>query len=186
LGLTINKKMMKTTKEGVPVLTLHEVEIFIKKWNEKDRPKGILLLGPTGHGKSTLMKAQNWAYEWPNKETRTCSYDMKEIVNRYEQYGILISADQLTLAQPNKLVYFDDLGWERTAHRYGAKVNLMDELVDKYRGASYTSNLNLERLTEKYGERVVSRLKEYCYVISLQDNDFRKLNSVQEIEQFLN
>jgi len=110
---------------------------------------------------------------------------MKDIVNLYEQTGTLVTDDQLKNAQPNKLVYFDDLGAERTAHRYGAKVNLMEEIIDKYKGASYTSNLNLERLTEKYGERVVSRLKEYCYIISLNDTDFRQLNDCQEIENLI-
>ncbi len=176
---------MKTTKEGVPVLTLQEMNQFLKNWNEKGRLKGILLIGPTGHGKTTIMKNQNWTYEWPNKDSRTCIYDMKQIVNRYEETGTLITSDQLELSQPNTLVYFDDLGAERTAHRYGAKVNLMEEIVDKYKKASYTSNLNLERLTEKYGERVVSRLKEYCYIISLNDTDFRQLNDCQEIQELL-
>jgi Cdc6-like AAA superfamily ATPase len=178
---------MEKTEEGIVKLNLEQMNKFITNWDKEGRTKGLLIMGPPGHGKTHLMKSLDWIQTFKDGSQANGSTTMHRVVELYEKNGSIdFLSSSLLAGLSNTQRYFDDLGSERDAFHYGSVTNVMELLVDKFKGASYTTNLNLEELTSKYGPRVISRLKEYCYIIALVDQDFRLLNNEIEIETILN
>ena len=178
---------MINSSEGIPTLTLEQATKFVNNWNELGRKKGLLIIGPPGHGKTTLIKTLEWGTNFKNGTKVNGFYHMNTIVERFEDTGkINFLKESLQRGIANEYRCFDDLGVERIANYYSSKINVMDYIVDNFKGCSYTTNLNLKRLTDKYGERTVGRLKEHCYIIMLKDKDFRTLNTNEEIQNILN
>ena len=61
---------------------------------------------------------------------------------------------------------------------YGSKLDVIEWLILQCYSVGtnmyFTSNLNLDELTERYGARVVDRIKESTYIVALQGKSFRK------------
>src|SRR5690606_4047270 len=136
-----------------------------------DPNKGILLSGPVGCGKTSLMKL------------------LRHIVPHQKPYE-LIPARNITFAYNNigyktiqeygnsSFYCFDDLGVETTGRHFGKDCNVMAEiLISRYdlsQGQSskhnkrthLTTNLNALEIEDRYGERVRSRLREMVNVIA--------------------
>ena len=161
---------MKKSKTGLPILNREELQTFINRWKETSKTKGILLMGLPGVGKTTILK--NLLYN----DTECISTD--ELVIRYMHQGIEGVSMNGQLHVPQKLI--DDLGTEALSTHFGNKVDLIGMLIQdlyaKRIPKHFTTNLNMEELTERYGPRVVDRLKEMCYIIVLEDTSFRKLS----------
>lgn len=178
---------MEKTEEGIVKLNIEQITKFVTNWDKDGRTKGLLIMGPPGHGKTHLMKSLDWIQNFKDGSSVNGSTTMHRVVELYEKNGSIdFLSNSLLAGLENNQRYFDDLGSERDAFRYGSVTNVMELLVDRFKGASYTTNLNLAELTAKYGQRVISRLKEYCYIIALVDQDFRLLNNENEIQTILN
>lgn len=143
--------------------------------------KGIYIGGNTGTGKTTAMtiarklypnvgfRLKEW-YRW--NEARA-----EEIASAYAQSG---NIDQWRNAP---LLCIQDLGCEPLEVIYmGNRVRLIQSLLE-YRGDRHdfvtmiTSNLpmNPNVITERYGDRVASRLMEMCNYLTLTGRDRRRL-----------
>lgn len=178
--------MITNSEEGIPKLNLEQATKFVQNWDKLGRKKGLLIIGPPGHGKSTLMQTVDWGATFKNGSKANGFYDMHKIVEKFEDTGkINFLKEGLQGGIQNEYRCFDDLGVERIANHFGSKINVMDHIIDRFKGCSYTSNLVLKRLTEKYGARTVGRLREHCYIIMLEDKDFRILNTQEEITNIL-
>lgn len=133
-----------------------------------DPDKGILLNGPIGSGKTSLMNLIKY-FMPPNrgymvKPARQVAFEFDtygfEIIQRHSQY---------------KTIYcFDDLGVEQTVQHYGNKCNVMAEVLlsryDLFVGTGIqthaTTNLNAKELENLYGNRVRSRMKKMFNLIA--------------------
>ena len=127
-----------------------------------DPNKGILLSGPVGCGKTSLMKL------------------LKHLVPHHRPY-VMMPCRNIAFAF-NHLGYktiedygnstpmcFDDLGVEPLGRHYGKDCNVMGEIIlsryelflkTKARIKTHaTTNLNAEELEERYGNRVRSRMR---------------------------
>ncbi|MCY4298106.1 MAG: ATPase [Flavobacteriaceae bacterium] len=126
-----------------------------------DIDKGILLSGPIGCGKTSLMKL------------------MKHLVPHLRPYefipcrNIVFSFNHIgykTIEDYDNTQFFclDDLGVEPTGRHFGKDCNVMGEiLLSRYdlflsnqRKTHATTNLNAQELEERYGERVRSRMRQ--------------------------
>ena len=146
--------------------------------------KGLFLMGPVGCGKTTLIKlcrdffakkslrivpsrkiSQQFANEGFSALLRygSQSYRIKHL-----GYGPIVFYDQ-------PITYcLDDVGVEPFAKHFGNDCNVISEvLLDRYeefvrRGlmTHLTTNLNAEELQQRYHERVRSRLREMCNLIT--------------------
>ena len=137
---------------------------------EIDFKKGILLLGPVGCGKTSLMTLIRdffpTSFRPILKSTRQVSYEFIQ-----EGYGII---DQYGKA--SKIYCFDDLGVESSLKHYGNECNTMGEiLLSRYDQfiqfgtiTHVTTNLNSVELEKMYGVRVRSRLREMFNLISFE------------------
>ena len=135
---------------------------------EIDFNKGILLLGPVGSGKTSLMTLIRdffpTSYRPILKSTRQVSYEfIKEGYEIIDQYG-----------KSDKVFCFDDLGVENSLKHYGNECNTMGEiLLSRYDQfiqfgtiTHVTTNLNSVELEKMYGVRVRSRLREMFNLIT--------------------
>ncbi len=137
-----------------------------------DPNKGILLSGPVGCGKTTLMKLlrhivpQQRPYEII--PCRNVAFSFNHLGTKtIEDYG------------NTKFFCFDDLGIEPTGRFYGKDLNVMGEvLLSRYElylqtkhkiKTHATTNLNAEELEERYGNRVRSRMRELFNLVSFDD-----------------
>lgn len=139
-----------------------------------DLSKGILLSGPIGCGKTTLMNLMKYLtpieYKFSVKPCRDISFefiqDGYQIIHRY-------STGKLYLSEP-KTYCFDDLGTENNLKYFGNECNVMAEIVlsryDLFVGKKIithiTTNLSASEIETQYGNRVRSRLRAMLNLIS--------------------
>ena len=136
-----------------------------------DPNKGVLLSGPVGCGKTSLMKL------------------LRHIVPHQKSYE-LIPARNITFAFNNigyktiqeygnsSFYCFDDLGVETTGRHFGKDCNVMGEiLLSRYDlflqrkiRTHATTNLNAQELEERYGNRVRSRMRQMFNLISFDSS----------------
>jgi DNA replication protein DnaC len=161
---------MKRTETGMPILNREELQQFINRWHKSKKTKGILLMGKPGVGKSTFMLRNlvgNYEGDTISCDTLVMRYMLKGMESFMDRHG------RLNITQ--KVI--DDLGTEQIATHYGNTLNLMQLLIQQWYDLGhpkhFTTNLNITELTERYGPRVIDRLKEMCYFIVLDDTNFR-------------
>ena len=149
-----------------------------------DLEKGILLSGPVGCGKTTLMNVMKHLTPTPHKFSikpcRDISFefiqDGYEIIHKY-------SKGKLYQSEP-KTICFDDLGTENNLKYFGNECNVMAEILlsryeiftNKKIQTHITTNLSATEIENQYGNRVRSRLRELCNLIAYdrQATDKRK------------
>jgi len=140
-----------------------------------DINKGILLSGPVGCGKTSLMKL------------------LRHIVPHYKPYEV-IPTRNITFAFNNigytiienygdKQFYcFDDLGIEPTGRHFGKDCNVMGEiLLSRYDlflnhkiKTHASTNLNAKELEERYGNRVRSRMRQLFNLVAFDKGSLDK------------
>ena len=140
-----------------------------------DPNKGVLLSGPVGCGKTSLMKL------------------LRHIVPHQKSYE-LIPARNITFAFNNigyktiqeygnsSFYCFDDLGVETTGRHFGKDCNVMGEiLLSRYDlflqrkiRTHATTNLNAQELEERYGNRVRSRMRQLFNLIAFDKGSMDK------------
>ena len=142
-----------------------------------DLDKGILLSGPVGCGKTTLMKLLRHIvpiqrpYEIIPCRNVTFSFNHLGF-KTIQEYG------------NTKFFCFDDLGIEPAGRFYGKDLNVMGEVLlsryELYLQTNYnikthvTTNLNAEELEECYGNRVRSRMRELFNLIAFNEKSADK------------
>ena len=142
-----------------------------------DPNKGILLSGPVGCGKTSLMKLLRHIV--PHQKTyevipaRNITFSFNNIgYKTIEEYG------------SSNFYCFDDLGVETTGRHFGKDCNVMGEiLLSRYdlflksmslraqsRSLTHaTTNLNAQELEERYGNRVRSRMRQLFNLIAFDE-----------------
>jgi len=147
-----------------------------------DLNKGILLSGPVGCGKTSLMKLLR--HILPHRKP----YKMipcRNAVFSFNHLGYKTIKDY-----GNDGFYcFDDLGVEPTGRHYGKDCNVMGEiLLSRYelltktmslraqsRSLTHaTTNLNAQELEERYGNRVRSRMRQLFNLIAFDKGSVDK------------
>jgi DNA replication protein DnaC len=136
--------------------------------------KGILLSGPVGCGKTTLinlMKNLSPAeHKFYVKPCRDISFEFiqegYEVIHKYSK-GKLYQSDAKTIC-------FDDLGTENNLKYYGNECNVMAEIllsrydifISKNILTHITSNLSASEIESAYGNRIRSRLRNMLNLIA--------------------
>jgi DNA replication protein DnaC len=136
--------------------------------------KGILLTGPIGCGKTSLMNLMKYLtpteHKFYVKPCRDISFefiqDGYQIIHKY-------SIGKLYHSEP-KTICFDDLGTESNLKYYGNECNVMAEVllsrydvyIAKRIQTHITTNLSATEIEAHYGKRVRSRLRQMVNLIA--------------------
>ncbi len=136
--------------------------------------KGIMLTGPVGCGKTSLMKLLRFfmvqSETYAIKSCREISFGFIakgfEVIHKY------------STGESRKAYCFDDLGTEQNLKYYGNECNVMAEiLLNRYDQfiahdtiTHITTNLSASEIETFYGNRVRSRMREMFNLISFSSD----------------
>ncbi len=135
-----------------------------------DLDKGLLLTGPVGCGKTSLMKLLHFLVPHQRKYV---VMPCRNIVFAFNHLGYKTIEDY----GESSFFCFDDMGVEPMGRHYGKDCNVIGEiLLSRYDlfletklKTHATTNLNAEELEERYGNRVRSRMRELFNLIAFDE-----------------
>ncbi len=141
-----------------------------------DLKKGILLVGPVGCGKTSLMNICRFLVPAENRHSlKGCRDISNEFAKEgYEALQRYTKGSFSPYKGEPKAWCFDDLGQEHPMQYYGNACSVMAEILlsryDYYHSFNMithiTTNLNSDEIQQKYGLRVRSRLREMCNLVA--------------------
>ena len=136
--------------------------------------KGLFLSGPTGVGKTVLMKLVRHFYNQTSRyRIVACPQVSMEFMERGSNVMMYYGRNYVDFIDQNALTQsycFDDLGTEDEVRHYGSVTNVLGQIIlmryelfqSRKVMTHFTSNLTSEQIGNHYGERVRSRLREMC------------------------
>ncbi|WP_405198848.1 ATPase [Christiangramia sp. LLG6405-1] len=135
-----------------------------------DLDKGLLLTGPVGCGKTSLMKLLHLLVPHQRKYV---VMPCRNIVFAFNHLGYKTIEDY----GESSFFCFDDMGVEPMGRHYGKDCNVIGEiLLSRYDlfletklKTHATTNLNAEELEVRYGNRVRSRMRELFNLIAFDE-----------------
>ena len=151
-----------------------------------DLEKGILLVGPVGCGKTSLMNICRFLLPAEKrhsiKSCRDVSFEFAK--DGHESFHKYTRGSFNPSNYEPKTWCFDDLGLESPMNFYGNQCSVMAEILlsryDLFHSfgmiTHITTNLNSSEIEERYGNRVRSRMRELFNLINYPSysNDKRK------------
>lgn len=138
---------------------------------------GILMNGQVGNGKTTMVLALREALTWL-KRNFSDTLPTLRLTDAREVTRAAANDEEFAKLMDAPLLAIDDAGKEATeVMHYGNSLLPMTELLEyRYEHQLFTiltSNVTVDELAEKYGERVFDRLIEMMNVITFTNNSFR-------------
>jgi len=143
-----------------------------------DLTKGILLSGPVGCGKTSLMNIMKYLTRAEHKfQVKPCREVSFEFIA--EGYAVIHKYSKGQLYETNPRIFcFDDLGIENNLKYYGNDCNVMAEVllsrydlfINKKIPTHITTNLSASEIETHYGLRVRSRLRQLVNLIAFHND----------------
>ena len=143
--------------------------------------KGILLSGPIGCGKTSLMTLIKHITEKEKYYVKSCRDVSFEFIQ--DGYEVVHRYSKGKLYQPKyNTICFDDLGTESNLKYFGNECNVMAEIIlsrydlfiSKKLKTHITTNLSASEIEQQYGNRVRSRMRELFNLIAYDNTSIDK------------
>lgn len=142
----------------------------VATWLQDNKNKGLLCMGNLGRGKTLI-----------------CTKAIPVLINYYCNLLVtVVSAydlnDEIDKVKHCHLLCIDDIGIENEYFRYGEHRNPFAEIVDlaekKGNLLIVTTNLCIDEITSKYGERTLDRLRAIVKVVKFCGESQRRLHGL--------
>lgn len=138
----------------------------VADWLSDNKGRGILCYGNCGRGKTVICG---------KIIPVLLNYYHHKIVSCYEAQSLNAHADDVL---SKHIVYIDDIGTESMAVKYGERRMVFSELCDlaekKGKLIIVTTNLSLNEIAEKYGERTMDRLVAITKRVNFSGESLRR------------
>lgn len=139
----------------------------VTRWLTHSPKRGLLLMGSVGNGKSTMLHTIKYLIGY-----KALLSDAIGIYDYFKQHGTMLLWNE-------QLVIIDDLGAEPVrCTNYGEEHNPLAKLLlhryDKQLTTIIATNLNLQDIQDRYGDRVVDRMYEMFDVIIYKRESYRR------------
>ena len=116
------------------------------------------------------------------QQTMTAVPEEKNEIEVVKEYDIVADRQQmnadLDAVKQKHIIYVDDIGTENLSVKYGEKrlafAELADEAEKKGKLLILTTNLTIDELREKYGERTIDRLRAITKTVLFSGESLRK------------
>lgn len=145
-------------------------EVIQKVENWMDSGKyGLLLMGSIGTGKTTLGWAlrMGWCKFLTVADIKKCDW----IAEKVKQDADWVNE----IARVKGLMVLDDLGTESKVWGEESMLPILYRRIDAWMPTVITTNLNTDQIRERYGERLIDRLRTFDKIVlnydSLRGND---------------
>ncbi len=132
-----------------------------------DKDKGLFILGGTGTGKTYAMhvlaknkgKVENFSM---------LLAELRDTMQRgyyFEQIKTFVNQEYM---------FIDDIGAEKTSDFVLEVLYLIiNGRYENMKKTVLSSNMDLDKFSERYGDRILSRIAELCVVVKLEGDDKR-------------
>lgn len=138
----------------------------VVSWLSGNNGRGLLCYGNCGRGKSLIC----WKII-PLILNHYC----RKIVSCYDAQQM--NAD-INAVKAKHIIYIDDVGTENMSVKYGEKrlafCEIVDEAEKKGKLLIITTNLSLDEISQKYGERTMDRLVAITARVKFKGESLRK------------
>jgi len=134
--------------------------------------RGLIVSGEYGVGKTALAKVVAQAFGGAFKVRLSLAEELERLTIQWQEYHVECPF--------HRNVLLDDLGAEKPVNDYGIVSELAGDFIVRYHELAdegmrliVTTNLTTAELDERYGGRVLSRLKDLCVPLRLNGKDKR-------------
>ena len=145
----------------------HEKTTRVARWLISSKQRGLILMGSMGNGKSTMLRVINHLF----KGTSTFG-DAQDIFEHFKRsQGSMRYWDE-------PLLLIDDMGIEPVrclvyGEEYYPISRLLLHRYDKQLTTIVATNLGIDEIQARYGDRIVDRMKEMFNVIKYENESYR-------------
>ena len=138
----------------------------VASWLENNKGRGLFLFGNCGRGKSLLCR-----YAIPIILMEYC----RKIVSVFDIQDMYSDLDSVL---KKRIISLDDIGTEEIIVKYGERRDAFPEIIDRAEKNGnlviVSTNLNQEKLQERYGARILDRIKSTTTRVMFEGKSFRK------------
>lgn len=145
----------------------HEKINRVSRWLFSSNKRGLILMGTMGNGKSTMLRVIDRLFK------STCTFgDAQDIFEHFKKS----QGSMRYWEEP--LLLIDDMGIEPVrclvyGEEYYPISRLLLHRYDKQLTTIIATNLGIEEIEARYGDRVVDRMKETFCVITYEHESYR-------------
>lgn len=156
------------------------VDRVMKYLVEPDSKPWLVLYGTVGTGKTTMMRAIQltiqFLYEDQTDRPTTSSIKANKLGEMAKK-----EPEAFKKAKGCTILYIDDLGFSGEGeinNDYGVRRRPIEEIIenryDRMLATIFTTNLTIDQIQDRYGERIASRLYEMSMFVPMTGDDLRK------------
>ena len=153
------------SREGKELTWLPEYD-KVARWLSDNEGRGLFLFGNCGRGKSLLCR-----YAIPIILMEYC----RKIVSVYDIHEMNANIDDVL---HRKIVALDDIGTEEVSVKYGERREAFGEIMDMAEKNGnlviVSTNLDAGKLQNRYGPRVLDRIKSTTLRVMFEGKSLRK------------